>query len=105
MIDPIDEYGVQQLKEFGGKKLASTTKAGLDESRRNRGTAKLHIKWKLMLTQFLSRGGIHAPNFGNPPTGSATFRNEVSLQVLSRTGDWSVQVVLFGCLHGSSRFV
>merc|ERR1712147_111481 len=30
MVDPIDEYGVQQLKEFDGKKLKSTTKEGLD---------------------------------------------------------------------------
>ena len=30
MVDPIDEYGVQQLKEFGGKKPKSTTKEGLD---------------------------------------------------------------------------
>merc|ERR1711904_1867 len=30
MIDPIDEYCVQQLKEFDGKKLKSTTKEGLD---------------------------------------------------------------------------
>merc|ERR1712193_259124 len=30
MVDPIDEYTVQQLKEFDGKKLQSVTKEGLD---------------------------------------------------------------------------
>merc|ERR1739845_323450 len=29
MVDPIDEYCVQQLKEFDGKKLLSATKEGL----------------------------------------------------------------------------
>merc|ERR1712190_23368 len=29
MVDPVDEYAVQQLKEFDGKKLKSTTKEGL----------------------------------------------------------------------------
>eukprot|EP00922_Rhytidocystis_sp_ex-Travisia-forbesii_P043613 GHVS01065061.1.p1 GENE.GHVS01065061.1~~GHVS01065061.1.p1 ORF type:complete len:735 (-),score=153.94 GHVS01065061.1:546-2750(-) len=30
MVDPIDEYAVQQLKEYDGKKLKSCTKEGLD---------------------------------------------------------------------------
>merc|ERR1712190_555413 len=30
MVDPIDEYSVQQLKEFDGKKLKSVTKEGLE---------------------------------------------------------------------------
>jgi molecular chaperone HtpG len=29
MVDPIDEYAVQQLKEYDGKKLVSCSKEGL----------------------------------------------------------------------------
>merc|ERR1739846_194104 len=29
MVDPIDEYAVQQLKEYDGKKLPSATKEGM----------------------------------------------------------------------------
>ena len=32
MIDPIDEYVIQQLKEFDGKKLKNCTKEGLELS-------------------------------------------------------------------------
>ena len=30
MVDAVDEHAVQQLQEFDGKKLKSTTKEGLD---------------------------------------------------------------------------
>jgi molecular chaperone HtpG len=38
MVDPIDEYAVQQLKEYDGKKLVSATKEGLklDETEEER---------------------------------------------------------------------
>ena len=30
MVDPVDEYAVQQMKEYEGKKLISASKEGLD---------------------------------------------------------------------------
>jgi molecular chaperone HtpG len=44
MVDPVDEYCVQQMKEFDGKKLKSTTKEGLDiedEDEKKKRTMKL----------------------------------------------------------------
>ena len=40
MVNSVDEYAVQQLKEFDGKKLKSTTKEGLYQS--NGGGKKKH---------------------------------------------------------------
>eukprot|EP00913_Durusdinium_trenchii_P005499 g5125.t1 len=47
MIDPIDEYATQQLKEFDGKKLKSTTKEGLDiddEDEKTPGVEQMELK-------------------------------------------------------------
>ena len=55
MVDPIDEYGVQQLKEYDGKKLKSVTKEGLDmdetedeKKKREEEKAKFESLCKLM---------------------------------------------------------
>merc|ERR1712046_521436 len=40
MVDPIDEYAVQQLKEYDGKKLVSCTKEGLQLEDTEEGKAK-----------------------------------------------------------------
>ena len=48
MCDPIDEYAVQQLKEFDGKKRTSTTKEGLDiddsDDKKNLGRAQGRVR-------------------------------------------------------------
>lgn len=55
MVDPIDEYAVQQLKEYDGKKLISCTKEGLEleeteeeKKKREEEKAKFEALCKLM---------------------------------------------------------
>merc|ERR1712173_286763 len=49
MTDPVDEYSVQQLKEFDGKKLKSTTKEGLDiEDEDEKKTMEVNPKHSIM---------------------------------------------------------
>lgn len=49
MIDPVDEYSVQQLKEFDGKKLKSTTKEGLDIEDEDEKNLGMHILFCLVV--------------------------------------------------------
>merc|ERR1712225_60375 len=50
MVDPVDEYAVQQLKEFEGKKLKSTTKEGLelDDEDEKKKTMEVNPKHSIM---------------------------------------------------------
>merc|ERR1711939_514056 len=48
MIDPIDEYCVQQLKEYDGKKLKAVTKEGLDPEKTEEKKAACENLCKLM---------------------------------------------------------
>merc|ERR1711957_932573 len=50
MVDPIDEYCVQQLKEYDGKKLVSVAKEGLkfDESEDEKKTMEINAKHSIM---------------------------------------------------------
>ncbi len=49
MVDPIDEYAVQQLKEYDGKKLVCVTKEGLqldetDDEKKNKEEIKAQFE-------------------------------------------------------------
>ena len=49
MVDPIDEYAVQQLKEYDGKKLVCVTKEGLqldetDEEKKDKEETKAQFE-------------------------------------------------------------
>ena len=63
MTEPIDEYVVQQLKEYDGKKLTSCTKEGLelDESEEEKKAAEERKVggWApgVVVVVFLARGG------------------------------------------------
>merc|ERR1719364_491691 len=48
MVDPIDEYAVQQLKEYEGKKLISATKEGLEKKEFEEAKAATEGLCKLM---------------------------------------------------------
>merc|ERR1712087_500812 len=67
MTDPIDEYAVQQLKEFDGKKLLSATKEGLQmeededekkafEEAKSRAEGLCKLIWLLYDTSLLTSG-------------------------------------------------
>jgi hypothetical protein len=75
-VDPIDEYVVQQLKEYGGKKLVSCTKEGLkfddDEDAKKRkeeaaATFEPLCKWVLLSLAWLDAAGAS----WTPPSPSA----------------------------------
>ena len=57
MTEPIDEYCVQQLKEFDGKKLVSVTKEGLelpeDEDEKKKYVKKLRYSYLFFITQLI----------------------------------------------------
>ena len=61
MVDPIDEYAVQQLKEYDGKKLVCVTKEGLElpededeKKRREEQKAKFEDLCKVIRTFLLT---------------------------------------------------
>ena len=68
MVDPIDEYAVQQLKEYDGKKLVCVTKEGLqldetEDEKKNKEEIKAQFEglcglMKDVLTEKVEKVGI-----------------------------------------------
>jgi len=91
MIDPIDEYAVQQLKEYDGKKLKAVTKEGLDFEKTE--DEKKEFEEKKAACENLCK--LMKEVLGDKAE-KAGFRQVVHLSLL--LGDWRVWLV---CKHGA----
>lgn len=83
MVDPIDEYAVQQLKEYDGKKLVCVTKEGLqldetDEEKKNKEEIKAQFE------------------------GLCTLMKDILTEKVEKVRLWSGLLYLQLCATGSS---